>query len=111
MFYRVFEIEELIDAKANLDREIVDLMENNGSHLKLVSLKKHQYLEPHMAHTNVAIFVTEGELEIVFPDSENCTCQSCGCDIQIEDEDGKMYKIKKVSCLCLKKMLFILLKH
>lgn len=96
MLYRVFEIEELIDSKADLDREIVDLMENNGSHLKIVSLKKHQYLEPHMAHTNVAIFVTEGELEIVFPDSDNCTCQSCGCDIPIqEDDEGKKYKIKE----------------
>ena len=37
MLYRVFEIEELIDSKADLDREIVDLMENNGSHLKIVS--------------------------------------------------------------------------
>ncbi len=95
MFYRIFEVDELIDSKADLDREMVNLMENNGSHLKLVSLKKHQYLEPHMSHSNTTIYLTDGEIEIVFPDSDNCTCQSCGCDIPIEDEDGKKYKIKK----------------
>ena len=121
MLYKVFEIEELIDSKANLDREIVDLMENNGSYLKVVSLKKHQYLEPHSSNTNVAIFVSEGELEIVFPDSESCTCQSCGCDIPIEDEDGKKYKVKKehlfmfeknvvYSIKALKDTLFLLIK-
>ena len=95
MLYRIFEIDELIDSKADLDREIVDLMENNGAHLKLVSLKKHQYLDPHSSHANTALFVTDGEIEMIFPDAGNCTCQSCGCDIPIEDEDGKKYKIKK----------------
>lgn len=95
MFYRIFEIDELIDVKADLEREIVDLMDNNGSYLKLVSLKKHQYLDPHTSHTNTTIFVADGEIEITFPDSDSCTCESCGCDIPIEDEDGKKYKVKK----------------
>lgn len=122
MFYRIFEIEELIDKKADLDREIVNLMEHNGSHLKLVSLKKHQILEPHMSHSNATIYLVDGEIEIMFPDSDNCTCQSCGCDIPIQEEDeGKKYKIKKGqlfmfekdvvhSVKALKDTLFLLIK-
>lgn len=103
MLYRIFEIDELIDVKADLDREIIDLMENNGSNLKLVSLKKHQYLDPHTSQTNTTIFVTDGEIEITFPDTDSCTCESCGCDIPIEDEDGKKYKIKKGQLFMFKK--------
>ena len=122
MLYRVFEIEELIDSKADLDREIVDLMEHNSAHLKLVSLKKHQVLEPHMSHANATIYLVDGEIEIMFPDSDNCTCQSCGCDVPIqEDDEGKKYKIKKGqlfmfekdvvhSVKALKDTLFLLIK-
>lgn len=95
MLYKVLEIDDLIDKKADLDREIIDLMENNSAHLKLVSLKKHQVIEPHMSHSDTCLYVTDGEIEIIFQDDDNCTCQSCGCDIAIEEEDGKKYKIKK----------------
>ncbi len=122
MFYRVFEIDELIDSKADLDREIVDLMEHNSAHLKLVSLKKHQILEPHMSQANTAIYLVDGEIELMFPDADNCTCQSCGCDVPIQEEDeGKKYKIKKGqffmfekdvvhSVKALKDTLFLLIK-
>ena len=122
MFYRVFEVDELIDSKANLDREIVDLMEHNGAHLKLVSLKKQQILEPHMSHANTTIYLVDGEIEMMFPDVDNCTCQSCGCDVPIQEEDeGKKYKIKKGqlfmferdvvhSVKALKDTLFLLIK-
>lgn len=95
MLYKVLEIDDLIDKKADFDREIIDLMENNSSHLKLVALKKHQIIEPHMSHSNTCIYLTEGEIEIIFQDDANCTCQACGCDIPIEDEEGKKYKIRK----------------
>ena len=95
MLYKTLEVEDLIDLK-EADREMVDLMENNGAHLKLVALKKHQELEPHMAHTNVTIFIIDGELEINFPQDANCACQACGCDLPDEDdENGRKYKLKK----------------
>lgn len=95
MLYKVLEIDDLIDKKADLDREIIDLMENNSAHLKLVSLKKHQVIEPHMSHSDTCLYVTDGEIEIIFQENDNCTCQSCGCDIAIEEDEGKKYKIKK----------------
>ena len=95
MLYKTLEIDDLINLKES-DREIVDLLENNGAHLKLVALKKNQMLEPHMAHTNVCIYITDGELEISFPSDANCGCQACGCDLpDEEDKDNRKYKIKK----------------
>ncbi len=95
MLYKTLEIDDLINLKES-ERGIVDLLENNGAHLKLVALKKNQMLEPHMAHTNVCIYITDGELEINFPVNDNCACQACGCDLPYEeDNDNKKYKIKK----------------
>ncbi len=95
MLYRTIEIDELITEK-DTARQIVDLMENNGSHLKLVYLKKHEMIEPHMSHSDVCIYVTDGELELIFNNDDNCACQACGCDLPDEDDDeGKKYKIKK----------------
>ena len=103
MLYKVLETEDLIDLK-EADRQIVDLMENNGSHLKIAALKKHQIIEPHIAHTNVTVFVIDGELEINFPENSNCTCQACGCDMPDEnDDDGKKYKVKKGQLFMLEK--------
>ncbi len=95
MLYKTLEVEDLISSK-DIDREIVNLMENNGAHLKLIYLKKHQEIEPHMSHADVCLFVANGEVELVFNDESNCTCQACGCELPDEnDEEGKKYKIKK----------------
>ncbi len=95
MMYKVLETDDLLDIK-EADRQIVDLMENNGAHLKLVYLKKHQEIEPHMSHADACIFVTEGEIEVKFNDEDNCTCQACGCQVPEDDkEEGRKYKIKK----------------
>ncbi len=95
MLYKAVEIDELINTKEN-DREIIDLMENNGSHLKIISLKKHEVIEPHTAHTNVCVYVIEGEIELIFNPEDNCTCEKCECNMPDEiDEEGKKYKIKK----------------
>ena len=95
MLYRPIEIDELINTKEN-SREIIDLMENNTSHLKIVSLKKHEIIEPHMSHTDVCIFIIDGEIELTFTLNDNCTCQACGCDMPDEkDDEGKKFKLKK----------------
>ncbi len=95
MLYKSLEIDELINTK-DVEREIVDLMENNGSHLKLISLKKHQVIDPHMSHTNVCIYVAEGEIELTFSAIDNCTCSACGCEMpETPDDEEKKYKIKK----------------
>lgn len=95
MLYKTMEIDELISEKDN-EREIIDLMEKNGSHLKLVHLKKHSIIEPHMSHSDVCLYVTDGEIELKFNSEDNCSCQACGCDLPDEDSDeGRKYKIKK----------------
>lgn len=95
MLYRTMEIDELISDK-DAKREIIDLMENNGAHLKLISLKKHEEIEAHMSHTDVCLIVNDGEIELIFYHDNNCTCQSCGCQLTEEhQEEGKKYKVKK----------------
>ncbi len=95
MLYKTIEIDKLVEDKET-ERQIVDLMENNGSHLKFVSLKKHAQIEPHMSHTDVCIYVTEGEIELKFSLDSECSCQACECALPDEnDKDGKKYKIKK----------------
>lgn len=95
MRYRTIEIEEFFTDKEKT-REIIDLMENNGAHLKVVYLKKHEELEAHMSHAETCIYVTEGEIELNFPHDETCSCNACGCGVSHSDkEDGKKFKIKK----------------
>lgn len=95
MFYKILEIEDLISDKDS-KREIIDLMENNGAHLKLISLKKHEEIEAHMSHCDACIYVNDGEIELTFDHNDNCTCQACGCEISSEDKkESKKYKIKK----------------
>ncbi|MCD7780274.1 MAG: hypothetical protein LUH05_06335 [Candidatus Gastranaerophilales bacterium] len=95
MLYRTIETHELVENK-DAEREIIDLMENNGAHLKLVFLKKHAEIEPHMSHTDACIYVTEGEVEIKFNLDSECSCQACECALPDEnDKDGKKYKVKK----------------
>jgi len=95
MLYKILEIDDLITNKDS-DREMIDLLENNESRLKLVYLKKHEEIEPHISHTNVCLFVTDGEIEIIFNHDDDCTCSACGCGLPSEkDDEGKKYKIKK----------------
>ena len=94
MRYRTIEIEEFFTDNEKT-REIVDLMENNGAHLKAVFLKKNEELEAHMSHTETCIYVTDGEIELTFPHDETCSCNACGCGTIPTDNEGKKFKVKK----------------
>lgn len=95
MLYRAIEIDKLIDNKDS-KHQIVDLMENNNSHLKLIYLKKNEEIEPHISNTDACIYITDGELEIEFSPDSQCNCKDCGCALPDEDnKNGKKYKIKK----------------
>lgn len=92
MLYKILEIDELVSLK-NADKAMVDLMENNNSHLKLIALKKHEKIAPHASKTDVCLFIIDGEIEITFHFSEPCGCNSDCCDNTTSEE--KKYKIKK----------------
>ena len=95
MFYRTMEIDEILTGKDE-PHEILDIMGNNDSHLKLVYLKKKEGFDSHKSNTNVFMYVTDGELEISFPKTSMCGCNICGGQIP-DDNDGndRKYKIKK----------------
>ena len=97
MFYKKLEANDLLKEKekehAN-EKQVIDLLQKENSHLKLVSLKKEDGFDSHISHTDVFIYVLDGELEIIFP-KEN-SCNICGCDLPDEDDDAaKKYKINK----------------
>ena len=94
MLYRAIEPEEFFNEK-DADHEIVDILQNNGAHLKLVYLKKENSFDSHVSNTDVCIYLLNGELEISFSKENNCGCGICGCDEAEEDENYRKYKIKK----------------
>ena len=99
MYYKKLEANELLKEKEkehNYEKQVIDLLEKENSHLKLVSLKKEDGFESHVSHTDVFIYVLDGELEIIFPKDSSCGCGLCGCDLPDEDDNtAKKYKISK----------------
>lgn len=95
MRYKTIEIEELFTDK-NRTKEIVNLMENNGAQLKIIYLKKHEELEEDISHSDTCIFVSDGEIELIFSNNDSCSFESCNCTSNYENEENKKhYKIKK----------------
>ena len=95
MYYKKLEADEILNKKDN-EKQVVDLIERENSHLKLVYMKKEDGFEAHMSHTDVFVYIIDGELEIIFPKENTCGCGICGCDLPDEDDDeAKKYKIKK----------------
>ena len=95
MKYRTIEIEEFFTDK-NKTKEIVNLMENNNAELKVIYLKKYEELEEHMSHSDTCIYVSDGEIELIFSNNDTCSFESCTCTSNYEtEEDKKKYKIKK----------------
>lgn len=95
MFYRVIDINDLFTNKED-DHEIIELISNSGSQLKLISIKKNSGFDSHMSNTNVFLYVTEGELELFFPKETICGCSMCGTTIpEKHDNENREYKIKK----------------
>ena len=99
MYYKKLEPNELLKEKEKEyedEKKVIDLIERENAHLKLVSVKKDDGFESHISHTDVFVYIIEGELEIIFPKTSSCGCGICGCDIPDEDdEEAKKYKIKK----------------
>lgn len=95
MLYKAMEIDEIFNDKDSA-HEIIDILDNNGSHLKLVSLKKNEGFDSHMSHTNVCVYLVEGELEFTFDESTVCGCNICS-EIASDNKNRKehIYKIKK----------------
>lgn len=87
--------EKLIESE-DKERQMISILENNNSHLKIASLKKNYEIEPHMSHTDVCLYIIEGELEITFTHAADCTCTACSCALPKEkNNETKSFKVKK----------------
>ncbi len=120
MFYKKIEAKDLFNKKEE-DKQVTDLLETENAHLKAVYMKKNNSFNSHTSHTNVFIYIIEGELEIIFHEKHSA-CNICGCSIT-EDDDNKAekYKLKenqmfmfekevKHSIKALKDVIFLLVK-
>ena len=59
-------------------------------------MKKDESFESKISHTDIFIYLTDGEIELIFPKEAECGCSICGCDIPDEDDnESKKYRIKK----------------
>lgn len=95
MFYKKLEVNDFFDKKED-DKQVINLLERENAHLKIISVKKNSSFDSLISHTDVFIYVMDGELEIIFPKENTCGCEICGCSIPDEDDDtAKKYKLNK----------------
>ncbi len=94
MFYKVMEPDEFLTQK-DTNHEIVDILDNNGAHLKLIYVKKDEGFDSHMSNTNACIYLLEGEVELSFSPKSMCGCNICGTQISADEKENRIYKIKK----------------
>ena len=79
--------DDLINKKEE-EKQVIDLLESENSYLKLISVKKNDGFNSKISHTNVFIYVMEGELEINFPKENTCSCCICGCGMPEQDKNN-----------------------
>ena len=65
MFYNVLKAKDLVDLKdGNFDRDV--LMDQGGSSLSAIALKKDEIIDTHTSICDAAVYVLEGEIELHF---------------------------------------------
>ena len=94
MLYNAIEPNDFFTIK-DAKHEITDIMNNNGAHLKLVSVKKDYGFDSHMFNTNVCIYLINGEIKLTFMKDQLCGWGICGCIDEGKDSENKEYKVKK----------------
>ena len=95
MLYRTIEIEKMFTLK-EAEHEIIEIMDNNGSQFKVVSIKKNSGFHSHKFNTNAGIYMLKGEIELSFPKEIVCGCDICGTTMpENHDKEKSGYKIKK----------------
>lgn len=121
MFYKNFNPENLISDK-NVERDFITVAKNENSELILALLKKNYDIDTHVSHSDVCIYVVEGELEFDFMRSDDCECSVCSCKLPGENNDdkkafyvkrGEMFRFEKHkhhSVKALKDSLFFIIK-
>lgn len=100
MFFNVLRAKELIDLDEQKFEKKV-LMENNGSNLSIIAIKKNEIIDTHTSTNDAAVYVIDGEIELHF-DAEK---------FKVEKGEILMFKKdKEHKVLALKDSKFLLIK-
>ncbi len=65
MFFNVLKAKDIVDLDGNVFEKRT-LMEQDGSSLNIVALKKDEIIDTHTSPSDAAVYVIEGEIEIHF---------------------------------------------
>ena len=100
MYYKAYKPEDFLPQK-DKQGKLIELMTDGNAHFKTGRLKKDEKTEAEMSHRDVCVYVTEGELELIFENKAKCTCSACGCSIDENPskKESKIFKVKKSEML------------
>lgn len=65
MFFNVLKAKDIVDLDGNVFEKRT-LMEQGGSSLNIIALKKDEIIDTHTSPSDAAVYVIEGEIEIHF---------------------------------------------
>ena len=100
MFYNVLKVKDIVNLDGEkFDREV--LMENNGSDLSVIAIKKDEIIDTHTSINNAAVYVIDGEVELHF-DAEKFTLEKGGILMFKKDEEHKVVALKDSKFLLVK---------
>lgn len=100
MFYNVLKVKDIVNLDGEkFDREV--LMENNGSDLSVIAIKKDEIIDTHTSINNAAVYVLDGEVELHF-DAEKFTLEKGEILMFKKDEEHKVVALKDSKFLLVK---------
>ncbi len=100
MFYNVLKVKDIVNLDGEkFDREV--LMENNGSDLSVIAIKKDEIIDTHTSINNAAVYVIDGEVELHF-DAEKFTLEKGEILMFKKDEEHKVVALKDSKFLLVK---------
>ncbi len=100
MFYNVLKVKDIVNLDGEkFDREV--LMENNGSDLSVIAIKKDEIIDTHTSINNAAVYVLDGKVELHF-DAEKFTLEKGEILMFKKDEEHKVVALKDSKFLLVK---------
>lgn len=92
MSKNIQKLEDMIDYNNETINKIV-IAENDEQKAVLFALKKHQEMPSHSSSLDAFVYVIEGEVDFVFKEGGELSCDSCSCSFT--EVENKIYTVKK----------------
>jgi len=100
MFYNVLKAKELVKLEeTKFNREV--LMENNGSSLSIIAIRKDEIIDTHTSVADAAVYVLDGEIELHF-DAEKFKLEKGDILMFKKDKEHKVYALRDSKFMLIK---------